>query len=452
MYKRLSAVLFPIMTLFLIGSVYWGYQEHQEKNSILIKAENQYQRAFHDLTYHVEQLHQQLGNTLAVNSTSQSYHRKGLVNVWRLTSEAQNEINQLPLTMLPFNEAEDFLSRIANFAYKTSVRDLSKQPLSEDEFKTLKTLYAKSEDISKDLSTMQEKVLSDHLRWMDVEVALAKQNSPNDNTIIDGFKTVDKKVSEYPEINWGPSVASMYQKRSISMLSGKMVTADDVKKHVTEFLGTQPSQIRVVENGKGTEYSSYSASVTDPKSGKKLQMDYTQRGGKLIWFMDSRDIGEKKIDQNKAQAAAEKFLDEHGFKDMRAVSYNMFENTGAFTFVSTQNGVLIYPEKLTVKVALDNGEAVGLQANDYVYEHHKRSLPTAKLSKAEARKALNPEFKLANDQMALILNEMGEETLCYEFTGRVNGSDYRIYINSETGVEEAIEELSPLDKQTSSAK
>jgi spore germination protein len=452
MYKRLSAVLFPIMTLFLIGSVYWGYQEHQEKNSILIKAENQYQRAFHDLTYHVEQLHQQLGNTLAVNSTSQSYHRKGLVNVWRLTSEAQNEINQLPLTMLPFNEAEDFLSRIANFAYKTSVRDLSKQPLSPDEFKTLKSLYANSEDISNNLSAMQEKVLSDHLRWMDVEVALAKQNSPNDNTIIDGFKTVDKKVSEYPEINWGPSVASMYQKRSINMLSGKMVTADDIKKHVSEFMGTKPKEIRVVENGKGTEYSSYSASVTDPRTGQKMQMDYTQKGGKLIWFMDSRDIGEKKINQDKAQAAAEKFLGDHGFKGMRAVSYNLYENTGAFTFVSTQNDVLIYPEKVTVKVALDNGEAVGLQANDYVYEHHERSLPKAKLTKAEARKALNPEFKVANDQMALILNEMGEETLCYEFTGRVNGSDYRIYINSETGVEESIEELSPLDKRTSSGK
>ncbi|WP_336771830.1 germination protein YpeB [Paenibacillus sp. MMO-58] len=452
MYRRLSAVLFPIMTLFLIGSVYWGYQEHQEKNSILIKAENQYQRAFHDLTYHVEQLHQQLGNTLAVNSTSQSYHRKGLVNVWRLTSQAQNEINQLPLTMLPFNEAEDFLSHISNFAYKTSVRDLSKQPLSQDEFKTLKTLYAKSEDISKDLYKMQEKVLSDHLRWMDVEVALAKQNSPNDNTIIDGFKTVDKKVSEYPEINWGPSVASMYQKRTINMLSGSMVTAEDVKKNVIEFLGREPEEIRVVENGKGTEYSSYSATVTEPKSGRKLQMDYTQRGGKLIWFMDSRDIGEKKIDQREAQASAEKFLDDHGIKGMRAVSYNMFDNTGAFTFVSTQNGVLIYPEKLTVKVALDNGEAVGLQANDYVYEQHKRSIPKAKLSKAEARKALNPEFKVANDQMALITNELGEETLCYEFLGSINGSDYRIYINAENGVEEAIEELSPLDKRTSSGK
>ena len=90
MYRRLSAVLFPVMTLFFIGAIYWGYQEHQEKNSILIKAENQYQRAFHGLAYHVGQLHDQLGDTLAVHAASNDYHRKGLVNVWRLTSEAIN--------------------------------------------------------------------------------------------------------------------------------------------------------------------------------------------------------------------------------------------------------------------------------------------------------------------------------------------------------------------------
>lgn len=452
MYKRLSAVLFPVMTLLLIGTAYWGYQEHQEKNSVLIKAENQYQRAFHDLTYHVEQLHQQIGNTLAVNSTSQGYHRKGLVNVWRLTSEAQNEINQLPLTLLPFNKADDFLSRIANFAYKTSVRDLTKKPLTEDEFKTLKTLYAKSEEISTDLSTMQNDVLSNNLRWMDVELALASKQTDEKNIIIDGFKTVDKKVGEYPEINWGPSVSSMYQKRTINMLSGNMVTAEDIKKHVAKFVGKNVGEVKVVENGKGTQYASYSATVTHPKSGQKLQMDYTQRGGKLMWFMDSRDIGEKKLNLKQARAAADKFLNDHDFKGMKAVSYDMYKNTGTLSYVGMQDDVLIYPDMLTVKVALDNGEAVGLQANDYVYEHHNRSLQKAKLTEGEARKALNPEMKISKTQKALILSDIGEEVLCYEYTGKINGSDYRIYINSETGLEEAIEELSPLDKAVAASK
>ncbi|WP_169081840.1 germination protein YpeB [Paenibacillus sp. PL91] len=451
MYHRLSSILFPVMSLLFLGAIYWGYQEHQEKNSILIKAENQYQRAFHDLTYHVEQLHQQLGNTLAVNSTSQSYHRKGLVNVWRLTSEAQNEINQLPLTLLPFNEAGDFLSRIANFSYKTAVRDLTKQPLTPDEFKTMKTLYANSEQISKSLAGMQKEVLANNLRWMDVEIALASEKSNNDNVIIDGFKTVDKKVGEYPEINWGPSVSSMYQKRTINMLGGKMVTAEDIKKLAAKFTDAKGAEIRVVENANGTEYASYSATVNMGQN-KKLQMDFTKKGGQLIWFMNPRDIGEKKVDFTKAQASADSFLKNHGFNNMKAVSYDMFKNMGAFTYVNVQSGVLIYPDKLTVKVALDNGETVGLQANDYVYEHHKRKLPSPILSKAEARKALNPEMKIQNEQLALIDNDLGEEVLCYEYMGKINGSIYRVYINSQTGVEESIEEMSTYDSKAASDK
>lgn len=452
MYHRLSSIMFPIMSLLFLGSIYWGYQEHQEKNSILIKAENQYQRAFHDLAYHVEQLHQQLGNTLAVNSTSQSYHRKGLVNVWRLTSQAQNEISQLPLTLLPFNEAEDFLSRIANFAYKTSVRDLTKSPLTPDEFKTMKTLYANSEEISKELLGMQKEVLANNLRWMDVEIALASEQSNNDNSIIDGFKTVDKKVSEYPEINWGPSVSSMYEKRTIKMLGGKMVTAADIKKAAAKFTNEPEANIKVIENGKGTEYASYSAKVTDPKNKKELHMDFTQKGGQLIWYMNSRDIGAKKVDMEKAKAASDSFLEKHGFTGMKAISYDMFKNTGTFTYVSLQSGVLIYPDKLTVKVALDRGEAVGLQANDYVYEHHERKLPSPILTKAEARKALNTEMKVNNEQLALIKNDLGEEVLCYEYTGKINGSLYRVYINSETGLEESIEEMSPYDTKAASNK
>ncbi|BBH21022.1 germination protein YpeB [Paenibacillus baekrokdamisoli] len=442
MYRRLSAVLFPVMSLFFIGSIYWGYQEHQEKNSILIKAENQYQRAFHDLSYHVEQVHRELGNTLAVNSTSQGIHRKGLVNVWRLTSQAQSEINQLPLTLLPFNRTEDFLSRIANFSYKTSVRDLTKQPLSKDEFKMLKTLYANSEQISNDLLHVQEKVITKNLRWMDVETAIATEKSTLDNTIIDGFKTVDKKVSEYPEINWGPSVSSMYQKRTIKMLGGEMKSPEDIKKMAAEFLKlSDTSGIKVVENGKGTEHTSYSVTVSKGKPEDTIHLDYTQKGGQLIWFMNSRKVGKETLKTNDAEQKAIAFLSKHGYEGMKAINYDKYDSVAVFTCVGTQNGVLIYPEKLTVKIALDNGEAVGLQANDYIYEHHKRTLPQPKVKSADARAVLNPDFKTKSVRMALIKNDLGNEVLCYEFVGHINDGMYRIYINADTGLEEAIEQM-----------
>lgn len=444
-YRRLSSIMFPVFGIMLVGALFWGYQEHQEKNSILIKAENQYQRAFHDLTFHVDKLHEQLGNTLAVNSTSKDFHRKGLINVWRLTSQAQNEISQLPLSYLPFTEAENFLSHISNFAYKTAVRDLTRQPLSDGEFNTLKTLYAKSEEIVGDLKKMQQDVLASSLRWMDVEIAIAADQAQSGNVIVDGLRGVDKKVGAYPELDWGPSVSSMYEKRSIRMLEGQTVSEEDIRKKAAEFLGADVSSIEVTEIGPGTEYAAYSA--TAETGNGNIRMDYTFKGGQLLSFMNSRETGDAAIAIEKAQAAAETFLKEHNFEGMKAISYDPFGNTGNFTFIGTQNEVLIYPEKLTVKVALDNGEVVGMQASDYVFEHRKRDLGSPMMTSEQAAKSLNPELKVKNEQLALIKNEMGEEVLCYEYTGNVNGSIYKVYINGETGYEEAIEMISREDEK-----
>ncbi|AYB45201.1 germination protein YpeB [Paenibacillus lautus] len=439
MYKRLSAILFPVATILLIGALVWGYQENKEKNAILINAENQYQRAFHDLSYNMDRIHAELGNTLAVSSTSQGMHRKGLMNVWRLTSEAQNEISQLPLTLLPFNKTEEFLSRISNFAYKTGVRDLTKEPLSENEVKTLKSLYANSGEITKDLQHVQNKVIANSLRWMDVETALAT-NKVEDNSIIDGFKTVDKKVEAYPELDWGPSVSSIYDRRSVKQLAGMPVSEEDVKRKALKFsdAGNQ-ANVQVTKNGSGTEWVSYTAKVKHPK-GHMLSMDFTEKGGQLISYTDERNVGAKRASVQDAIDKAQQFLTKKGYSDMTVVSADQYDNLANFSFVREEDGVLIYPEKITVRSAMDNGEVIGFQASDFVYEHQvKRDIPQPKLSLAEAEKVLNPEFKVLYHRKALIKNDRSEDVLCYEFGGRINGSQYRIYINADTGLEETVE-------------
>ncbi|MDP4096671.1 germination protein YpeB [Paenibacillus sp. P96] len=447
MYKRISAFLFPVTAVLLIGALVWGYQENQEKNSLLIKAENQYQRAFHDLSYHMDQLHSQLGNAVAVNAASNGMHRKSLVNVWRLTSEAQNEVNQLPLSLASFNHAEDLLSRMSNFAYQTSVRDLSKEPLNDKELKNLKALYQSSKDISKDLHEMQSKVLAHNLRWMDVESAIATEKQPADNTIIDGFQTVDKKVEQYAELDWGPTISSMYDKRSVKMLKLQPTTPQEIQTKAAKFAALRPEEVKILENGKDTEWASYTA-VINAKNGVGKSMDFTRNGGLLISYSDQRPVGKKAVNRSQAIAKANSFLNQKGYKGMKPVAYDEYDNMASITFVPIEGNVLIYPEKVTVRSGLDNGEVIGLQASDYIYEHHQKAHTStkAKLSVAKARKFLNPEFKEMYARKAMIENELSKHVLCYEFGGRINGSVYRIYINANTGEEEKIEEVMDADE------
>jgi len=442
MYARLSSILFPIMTLLFVGAIVWGYQEHQEKNSVLIKAENQYQRAFHELNHHMTSLHDQLGQTLAVSSASQGMQRKGLVNVWRLTSEAQNEINQLPLALLPFNKAEQFLSRMSNFAYRASVRDLTKQPLTPEETKTMKSLYKMAESVNQELGKVQDAVLQNRLRWMDVEVAMASENGPHDNTIIDGFKAVDKQMGEYPEADWGPSAMSTDRKRSSAELTGREMSAEEIKNKALQFLGTRArsGEASVSEGGGQTDLPVYNVTLNGG-DGSTVQMDYTRKGGHLLWFMNTRQVKTRKIDFDTARNKGSQFLVRHDYKDMTPITYDEYDHVAVFTYARTVDGVKIYPDKLTVRVALDNGEVVGLQASDHVFAKKLLTPGKAKLTKEQAQKGLNPDFRVENHSLSVIENDMREPTLCHEFAGRINGHRYRIYMNAETGLEENIEEI-----------
>lgn len=446
MYKRLSIIMFPFLLIALIGASVWGYLEHQEKNTILIKAENQYQRAFHDLSFHMDKLHTELGNTLAVNTTSEPSYRKGLVNVWRLTSQAQSDITQLPLSLLPFNKTEDFLANMANYSYRMSVRDMTKQPLSETEMKTLSALYDHSAEITKEIRGVQDKVMTNNLRWMDVELALASENEVHDNAIIDGFSNVDKKVGAYEELNWGPGNMNTLSKNRVSMLSGNDMTADQIKQKAAQFLGqNDTANMQVVENGSNSpENKSFSVVIPNGSgSGENIQMDYTKKGGQLIYFMKPRDVKEKKFDLRQARDVANEFLDQHEYKDMSAVSYNQYQNIANIIFAKREKDITIYPQQISVKVALDTLEVIGLQAGDYIYGQVQRNLGQPKITAAEARKQLSPNMKVTGESLAIIKNELDEEVLCHEFIGKMNNNIYRIYINGDLGTEEKIENIRP---------
>ena len=61
----IRGIVIVFLALGIAGTAFWGYQEHRDKNAVLLSAENNYQRAFHDLTYQMDLLHDKIGTTLA---------------------------------------------------------------------------------------------------------------------------------------------------------------------------------------------------------------------------------------------------------------------------------------------------------------------------------------------------------------------------------------------------
>lgn len=440
--KMLRIIVISILTIGVAGTAFWGYQEHREKNAILLNAENNYQRAFHDLTFQVDLLNDKIGSTLAMNSRSSL--SPALAEVWKITSEAHSDVGQLPLALLPFNKTEEFLANIGDFSYRAAIRDLDKEPLNDKEYERLKVLYKQSADIQSELRKVQHMVLKNNLRWMDVELALATGKEGADNTIIDGFKTVEKTVAGYDSTDFGPAFVNL-QKRdeNFKKLSGKTISKKEAVATARKYTGFKENdEIKVTESGKGSDYGFYSVSIMNKKSGIEANMDITKKGGYPVWFLVSRDVNKQSVSLNEASNNAIKFLKENGFKDLVLFESAQYDNVGAFTFVSNQNNIKIYPESIKVKIALDNGKMIGFSAEDYLKSHkEKREIPAPALSKEDARKKINPSLKVMEDSLAIITNDLNADVLCYEFVGTLGDDSYRIFINAESGAEEKVEKL-----------
>jgi len=441
--RVLHFMLIAFLTIGIVGTGYWGYQEHQDKNSILIKAENNYQRAFHNLNNNISNLEDELGKSIAMNS--RKLLAPCMANIWRLASHARSNLGQLPLMLLPFNETEKFIAQIADFTYEIGMRDLDNEPITDEEWKQLKSLHAEAKEIQAELRKIQTKVLDENLRWMDVEMAIASEDKDMGKGIIQGIEVIDRQVQGYIETEFGSTDNKHFGKNDDGKedIKGKSINEEQAKEKVREFLNLKSDTAIELEEAVNTDnYYSYSFNVKPPDRENEISIEVSKKGGHVLWLLDSRDIEESSISLNEAQNKAEAFLKNRGITSMVAVESNQYDNVGVFDFVYSKNNVLVYTDLVRVKVALDNGDITGYEAVDYVLAHDpKREIPKPKITFEQVKAKVNKNFNIHEHRLSMIELKAGEVKLCYELLGTIEEETFKIFVNALTGDEERVEKM-----------
>lgn len=152
----------------------------------------------------------------------------------------------------------------------------------------------------------------------------------------------------------------------------------------------------------------------------------------------NREVTAEAISQEEADQKAKEFLAQKGFPNMKETYYLKQEGIVTINYASTQEQVTMYPDLIKVKVALDNGEVLGMETTGYLNNHTNRDVKKVKITKEEAKKTLNKDLQVQSEGLAVIPTEWKTEILCYEFKGKVEDREFLVYINAENGREEDI--------------
>lgn len=428
----LSIIFIALMVIILLVAILIKNQKTAKQAS-----ENSYNMAFYELVDYVQNVETYLAKSLI--SSTPEHGAETLTNVWREANLAQAYLSQLPIESQELENTEKFLNQVSDYSYSLSRKNIYNESLTDEDLKNLKDLHSYSVELENTLNQLSDDINSGRIKWNELTkkgtTAFAQQVSTSS---LEGFSNLEENFHEYSGLIYDGAFSEHLTSSEPKGLTGDDIDEETAKQKAIDFIGK--------DNVKEVENLGYSENATIPEynfsiktsAEDSVNISISKKGGHIVYMNSNRNVNTEVISQEEANAKGKEFLSNHGFKDMKETYYLKQDGIVTINYAYTQNDVVIYSDLIKVKVALDNGEVLGIETTGYLNNHTQRDTSKVKISKEEAKKTLNKDLEIISEGLAIIPTEYKTEILCYEFKGKVETQEFLVYINAENGREEDI--------------
>ena len=407
------------------------------KNEAKTASQNTYNMAFYEVVDYVQNVETYLAKSLI--SSTPEHGAETLTNVWREANLAQAYLSQLPIESQELANTEKFLNQVSDYSYSLSRKNIYNESLSDDDLKNLKELHNYSVELENTLNQLSDDINSGRIKWDELTnkgtTAFAQQVSTSS---MDGFSNLEENFHQYSGLIYDGAFSEHLTNGEKKGLTGDDIDEDTAKQKAIDFIGKD--NVQNVENlgfSENATIPEYNFSVKT-NSEDSISISISKKGGHIVYMNSNREVNAESISQEEANVKGKEFLNNHGIMNMKETYYLKQDGIVTINYAYVQNDVVVYSDLIKVKVALDNGEVLGIETTGYLNNHTQRDISKIKISKESAKKTLNRDLQISSEGLAIIPTEFQTEILCYEFKGKVDDKEFLVYINAENGREEDI--------------
>ena len=432
-----DAYLKAITIILLLVIATLGITLYSKQEEITRTSENSYNMAFYELVDYVQNVENYLAK--AQISTTSEHGAETLTNVWREANLAQTYLSMLPVDSQELSNTEKFLNQVSDYSYSLSRKNIYNEDLTEEELKNLKDLHTYSIELENTLNQLSEDINTGRVSWNELtnkgNVAFAQQV---DNISKESFSNLEENFHEYSGLIYDGAFSEHITNAEQKGLTGDDIDEETAKQKVEEFIGKD--NIKEINNlgfSENATIQSYDFGLKTNKSDN-VNVSISKKGGHIIYMNTDRDVNSEIISYEEANDFGKKYLESKGFNNMKETYYLKQEGILTINYAYEQDGVVMYPDLIKVKVALDDGEVLGIETTGYLNNHIQRDVSKINITKEQAKQTINKNLQISSEGLAVIPTEWKTELLCYEFKGKVEETEFLVYINAESGREEDI--------------
>ena len=432
--------IYGIILLLVIAITTLGILLFKKHEEYAIEVENRYNLAFYELIDYIQNVETYLAKSLISNTPE--HGAETLTNVWREANLAIVYLSQLPISSNELAATSKFLNQVSDYSYALSRKNIAGENLTEEDFDNLKQLHEYAMELRNILNQLALDMQEGRVSWQeltkDIEIPFAQQVS---NLTAGSFWNIDQTFGEYRGLIYDGAFSEHIESAEKKGLTGDDIDEVEAKKIVKKFVGEKRIEKinanGLIENGNIVSYD-FSVQIKNGNKQNPMSISISKKGGHIIFMDYHREIKTEVLTFEDATKIGEDFLVKKGIYNMKTTYYTKQGGSITINYAYEQDGVLIYPDLIKLKIALDDGEILGIEANGYLNNHHKRNIPAAAISIEKAKENLNKNLEITNERLTVIPTKWKTEVFCYEFKGKIDDMDFLVYIDAKTGKEENI--------------
>lgn len=400
-------------------ALYYSETRNATQESYIRSMEAVYSRSYYDLLDSANDLDLRLAKLRAA-STAEA-QRDLLYGVWQTATSASASLAAFEGGTEGIMKANKFLGQVGDYARCLAEEMGDGEPLTAEEAQTLGKMREVAAAFKNALSGTRKAMMEGRI-------------FTGSNGLIDGFAASFDEFAEpsfeYPQMIYDGPFSDSLDDRDCKALEG----LDNIDKTLgAELLADYIPEARDIAYYDRTEGDIVTLNYSFAVDGGSGFAQLSEKGGLLVACNVDYGVAATENGYPQHCAAALKFAENAGYDDMRVVWCSLSQGTVYVNLAPVQNGVVLYPDLIKVKVDETRGVVTGLDAAHYVFNHTERALPAPVVSVGEAStKVVLPAVSGA--QLCLIPLEETKEVLAYEFECE-SGGTYYVYIDAMTGEE-----------------
>lgn len=364
-----------------------------------------------------------------------------LAEITKTASHAQKSITTLPINHNTALNTTDFLSLCEDYTHSLMINLINGGTLSETDKEYLTSLSYNCTLLKNGTYSFADS-RTDDFSWYDEGYTFITDDEKA--SFVKMFSDFEDSYAEFEGIEYNGKYSAKKNTENENTKSSKepydyKLIEESLKKKYQSNKDIIISYKDETNLSNQSDKHYHTFEISDNKNHMQLFYDVT--AGTLVKSRSDMTYEESILTKEEANEKALSYLEEMGITSLSLTSTEVKDNIAKLSYICEKDGVVYYPNSLTVNISMQDGSLTGFDVENYYLPLPDNGYETA-LTLLEAQNNLSKDLGIQSSRLAMVKMNDNTNRYAYEFDVKKEDISYRILIDADTGEELSIVKLS----------